>query len=342
MQPGIPENEEARLDAIEGLHILDTRPEHEYDELAHLAARICGTSMAMINIVANTHVWAKANVGFPERTTTRKVSADTYVIAGTAPVVIPDTYVDERTNLLPMVIAGPKIRFYAGVPLVLKGRLCVGTLCVLDQEPRNLTLEQLGALQTLARQVVAHLELRRVARPGQQQGGPGTVPKLPPSQQMAGTELLVSLAEQVPAIVWATDIELRFTAAFGAAAEALQMHASQILGKTLYDYFGTQDATFPPIAAHLRALRGESPGPMRWKGYGRTLEVHLEPLRGDGDAVIGTAGVALDITERARMEETVFEAEARVRAMAEAASGVIEIAAKANEEPGSEAKQASR
>ncbi|MEX0990923.1 MAG: GAF domain-containing protein, partial [Actinomycetota bacterium] len=158
MKLPIPANEQDRLAAVEGLRILETAPEPEFDELAHLAARICGAPIAQINLVTSNHAWAKANIGFPDRNTKRTLTVCGFVVGAGQPIVIPDTHQDERSSLLPMVVQGPKIRFYAGVPLILKGRTTVGTLCVMDTSIRSIELEQLGALQTLARQVVAHLE----------------------------------------------------------------------------------------------------------------------------------------------------------------------------------------
>ncbi len=321
MKLPIPANEDDRVAAVEGLRILETAPEPEFDELAHLAARICGTPIAQINLVTTNHAWAKSNIGFPDKITKRSLSVCGLVVGTGQPVVIPDTHQDERSSLLPMVVQGPKVRFYAGVPLILKGRVTVGTLCVMDTKVRSLELEQLGALQTLARQVVAHLELRRVLKPAETGGIAGQRQ----ARQVQQTEHLGMMADQIPAAVWSVDTELRFTSAFGAAIDAIGMTPAQVLGRTLIEHLGTDSMAFPPFAAHVRALKGESPGPMRWHVGDRTFEVHVEPLTGDDGELVGAAGVAVDITERTKMEATVVEAESRVRDLAEQVTGSVKI-----------------
>ena len=110
-------------------------------------------------------------------------------------------------------------------------------------------------------------------------------------------ERLQLVSEQIPAGLWSTDTQLRMTSAFGAG---LKINPPR--GQTMYDHFATTDETFPPIAAHLRALRGES-GTYEQSWNGRTFESHVEPLRNPEGAIIGVVGVNIDITQRKRTEE---------------------------------------
>jgi signal transduction histidine kinase/CheY-like chemotaxis protein len=106
------------------------------------------------------------------------------------------------------------------------------------------------------------------------------------------------VSEQIPGSLWSTDAELRITSGFGAQAELL--HGGT--GSTLFEHFHTQDNGFAPIAAHGRALRGESSSyELQWAG--RTFQSHVEPLRDIGGAIIGVVGVATDITDRKFAEE---------------------------------------
>ncbi len=109
------------------------------------------------------------------------------------------------------------------------------------------------------------------------------------------------LLEQLPAIVWSTDRELRLTTSLGAGLSVLGLVPNQVLGMSLFEYFGTQDRDFPPIRAHLQALEGE-PVHTEVEWAGRCYETYVEPLRGTGREILGVIGVALDVTQRKRAE----------------------------------------
>jgi len=110
------------------------------------------------------------------------------------------------------------------------------------------------------------------------------------------------LTEQMPAVIWSTDVEFRITSSLGAGLGVMNRRPNEAVGRTLLEYLDTQDPGFPPIAAHQRALRGESVNyDLEWGG--RTFQAHVEPLRDGGGSIAGTIGVALDITERKQAEE---------------------------------------
>lgn len=110
------------------------------------------------------------------------------------------------------------------------------------------------------------------------------------------------LLGQVPAIVWTTDRELRFTSGAGSGLAALQVHAEEVLGMSLPDFFGTDNPDFPAIAEHRRAVAGHSTSyDFEWAG--NLYRVYLEPLRGWNQRVEGVIGVAVDVTERRKLEK---------------------------------------
>lgn len=161
MQPALPPlNETARLAALERYRILDTEPEAEFDDLTQLASQICGTPIALISLVDAGRQWFKSKVGLAAPETPRNISFCGHAIHGTDLFEVPNALADERFRDNPLVAGDPNIRFYAGIPLTTPEGLAVGTLCVIDRTPRQLTLAQRGALTRLGRQVVRQLEWR--------------------------------------------------------------------------------------------------------------------------------------------------------------------------------------
>jgi PAS domain S-box-containing protein len=163
--------EQARLDALERYAVLDTPPEQAFDELARLAALVCGTPMAQINFVDSARQWSKAAVGGPRGVMPRERGLCAHAILRHDPLVI-DGAVGEDGHLAGLALAygQPTIRFYAGAPLVTPDGHAIGTLCVLDHASRDLTRDQRDALVALARQVLAQLELRRPRAPARDSG----------------------------------------------------------------------------------------------------------------------------------------------------------------------------
>ncbi len=160
----LPKDEDARLTALRQYGILDTAPEDAYDDITRLAAFIYRTPIAAISLLDAQRQWLKSAIGLPLGETSRDVSFCAHNILQNDVMIVPDATQDTRFRDNPSVTGDPYIRFYAGVPLVTEGGYALGSLCVIDIEPRQLTPDQETALRTLARQVVSQLELaRRVA-----------------------------------------------------------------------------------------------------------------------------------------------------------------------------------
>jgi PAS domain-containing protein len=157
----VPENEQERLDALRRYAILDTLPEAAFDRVAELAASICAAPIALVSLIDSERQWLKAKVGLTLSDTPRDVAFCAHAIVEQDLFVVPDASADERFAANPLVTAPPKIRFYAGAPLITPDGFAVGTLCVLDHVPRHLSDQQQQALRVLSSQVVAQLELRK-------------------------------------------------------------------------------------------------------------------------------------------------------------------------------------
>jgi len=155
-------DERESLLALKALAILDTAPEAIFDGLVSAASRICGTPISLISLLDADRQWFKANVGLPGVTeTARGVAFCAHAVLGADLFEVPDAANDPRFSSNPLVLGDPSIRFYAGMPLSLADGSRIGTLCVIDRQPRTLTIAQRESLRSLAAATVQALQWRR-------------------------------------------------------------------------------------------------------------------------------------------------------------------------------------
>lgn len=165
----IPEGDQARVDALHRLDVLDTLPEPAYDDIVALASHICGTPIALVSLVDTERQWFKARVGLEAQETHRDLAFCGHALLSPMDVtVVEDATLDPRFRESQLVLGPPYIRFYAGAPIVTSDGHVLGTVCVIDTVPRLLKAEQYAALRALARQAALFLQTREAAKVSQQ------------------------------------------------------------------------------------------------------------------------------------------------------------------------------
>lgn len=283
----IPPNEDARLEALHRYSILDTLPEPQYDDLTFLASQLSGTPISLISLIDKDRQWFKSRVGIDIEFTERKHAFCAHAILGDSLLQVPDAREDPRFRDNPLVTGEDGVRFYAGAPLITPDGFPLGTLCVLDKVPREMTAQQTQSLEALARQVVAHLELWRtvkrleIADSGRQQAL---------SQLSANSAILRQFVEHAPAAIAMLDEEMRYIAVSRRFMADFGMVGQDILGLTHYEVFHNIPESWK--AVHRRCLAGavescEQDEYIRVDGTHDYLRWEVRPWRRAGGEVGG-------------------------------------------------------
>ncbi len=316
------EDESARLEALRQYGILDTVPEPAFDDLARLAAQLIGTPVALISLVDEHRVWHKARVGIDVTETPRaEAFCSTAIFQSTEPtlMIVPDACRDPRFANNPLVKNDPHIRFYAGATLVSPQRHVLGTLCVIDHQPRALRPEQEQGLLMLARQVVGQLELRQALR---------RQSALMQEREQAHAAL-VKTREHLAAVIEAEPECVSIIRADGTLLDmnpaGLEMfeidRLERVLGASVFSVVAPEfrDAF---IAFHRRVCAGER-GRMTFdvvglRGTRRTIETHAAPLHHGPSGTLAHLAISRDVTTMKRGRELELHEMAERRAAEEA------------------------
>lgn len=164
MSAPVSEQEEKRLAALARYRVLDTQAEQTYDDIVKAASFVCGTPIALVSLIDERRQWFKARVGLETSETPREQAFCAHTVAQMSTMVVEDATRDSRFAANPLVTGEPKIRFYAGAPLITPDGYGLGSLCVIDRQARQLDSKQIEILEALARVVVNSLELRLISR----------------------------------------------------------------------------------------------------------------------------------------------------------------------------------
>lgn len=149
-KPAIPHDEKTRLETLRSLKLLDTSPEERFDRLTRLAKRMFGVPISLVSLVDADRQWFKSKQGLEADETPRDISFCGHAILGDDIFMVPDATKDERFADNPLVTSNPNIKFYAGCPLRIMNGSKLGTLCIIDQQPRELDEEDMALLRDLA------------------------------------------------------------------------------------------------------------------------------------------------------------------------------------------------
>jgi PAS domain S-box-containing protein len=300
VKAALPADEIQRLARLRALGVLDSAPEPMFDSLTRLAAQIAGTPIALVSLIDEQRQWFKANLGLPGvQQTPRDVAFCAHAILERDVMTVADARTDPRFADNPLVTGEPGIRFYAGAPLTMPGGERLGTLCVIDRAPRQLSDDQKLQLAELAQAVVQALLLRERAH-GHALGAPSAV-----ESELAGhVRALSAILDRLPLAVSVWDRQLhnayanaRVQQRFGRSASALLgAHLSDVIGATAYR--ANQERREAALAGQAQSFEARV---ARNDGV-RDEHVQLVPLRSDNGQVEGYVALVQDLWDQRAMD----------------------------------------
>ncbi|MES2675392.1 MAG: ATP-binding protein [Pseudomonadota bacterium] len=290
MKAALPVNEIIRIKALQDLAILDSSREQSFDDVAQVAMQLCDVPIAIVSLVDINRQWFKSCFGLDVNETPRDVAFCAHaILAPDEVLVVEDATADSRFSDNDLVQGPPYIRFYAGAPLVTDEGVALGTLCVIDYKPRQLSAGQIDSLRALARQVMQLLRLKKTHDAMQQY-----------------SVRMQALADAVPIYIGELDAQQRYTFINKKYQNWLGINAIDMIGKAPAELLSGDIAKRITAAISL-CLQGEIVNIEIILAAGTVLAINYLPRHEKGlDGVTRTLGVyevAVDITERKRLEQ---------------------------------------
>jgi PAS domain S-box-containing protein len=307
--------EAARLEALRSYAALDTASEEAFEDLVGLAAEICGTPISLISLIDENRQWFKAATGTDLKETARGDSICAHTILEKGLFEVRDTTQHPIFRANPYVAGEPGLRFYAGVPLETPQGLPIGTLCVLDTVPRELTPGQRKALGVLAREVMAQLELRRKVR--EAEGAQ--------IDARAAANFVSLVMDSLPMRVAYVDRQFTYRFVNGAYEKELGLRREDLIGRPVAEVLGPAvlEAARPLLE---RAFKGESfeivhevpyPSGTQW------IRAIYVPDRSASGEVRGVVCHVQNVTDRQATERALSESEERFRQLVDLAPATV-------------------
>lgn len=288
MKPALPSNEAQRLEALYRLQILDSLQEPAFEALSKLACLICNAPTSALSLIDIDRQWFKASINIDVPETPREDAFCAHAILQPDQLTyVPDTYNDPRFADHPSVQKENGIRFYAGAPLRINSDIALGTLCVVDSVPRQLSSDQLEALRLLSAQAVTLMQNRLIA-----------------INSLEQQQTLSTIIEHVPVLLGQVDRQFRYVFCNQKYADWFGIDTQAAIGRTIAEVFGQK--AFDEIAPTLaKVLLGEEIDFVAQPRDGRIFNICFVPQRSSNGRIDHIIIVASDITENHQQQQKI-------------------------------------